>query len=74
MAPPFSGVRHAKTLSAAAGVVGRTSLPFLIIYRDFGLLRSDYTILIIAAVEAIINKLRMNTGFFRLLWSLSKDN
>jgi hypothetical protein len=52
---------------AAEGVVGRSSLPFLIPYRYFGLLRSDYTILIIAAVEAIINKLRMNTGSFRLL-------
>jgi hypothetical protein len=36
-------------------------------YNDFGLLRSDYTILIIAAVEAIIEKLRMNRGLVRLL-------
>jgi hypothetical protein len=44
-----------------------SSLPFLIIYSDFGLLRSDYTIFIIAAVEAIIKKFRMKRGFFRLL-------
>lgn len=37
------------------------------IYSGFGSLRSDYTIFIIAAVEAIIEKLRMNRGFFRLL-------
>jgi hypothetical protein len=43
------------------------------IYSDFGSLRSEYTIFIIAALEAKINKFRMKTSVSRLLPSLSKQ-
>jgi hypothetical protein len=73
--------RQASSAPDQLGPATRSSpLPFLppqadpLIYNHFGLLRSYYTLLVIATVEAIINELGMKRSLFRLLYSLANEN